>query len=254
MISRDMLINFINKTLEVEEHKDPWLFNGLQVIGKEKVKKIALGVSPNLEIFQKASRWGADMIILHHGLFGPKISQPINKVLKNRLKILFEQDITLLTYHLFLDKHPVLGNNTQLIKLLGAKKTEKFGFTDNQYWGWQGSYVKGVKHEEFTRRLKNLCGDKILNFPFGPKIIKKFAVVSGGSPYLLNEAITKNLDAYLSGEARESTKAEAKEAGIHYFCLGHYNSEKFGVESLGKFLKQKFPELEIKFIDIPNPL
>ena len=35
--------------------------------------------------------------------------------------------------------------------------------------------------------------------------------------------------------------------------VDHYNTEKFGVQALGKFIKKKFPDLEIKFIDIPNP-
>ena len=38
MSKRDQLITFINKTLKVEKGKDPYLFNGLQVIGKEEVR------------------------------------------------------------------------------------------------------------------------------------------------------------------------------------------------------------------------
>ena len=91
-------------------------------------------------------------------------------------------------------------------------------------------------------------------FSYGPKFIRKIGVVSGGGPYLLTEAIDKNLDAFLTGEARESTMALAKEAGIHFISLGHYNSEKFGIQALGKALKKRFPLLKIKFIDIANPL
>jgi len=52
-MQRDRLINFINKTLDYEKGKDPWLFNGLQVIGKPEVKKIVIGVSPRMELFEK---------------------------------------------------------------------------------------------------------------------------------------------------------------------------------------------------------
>lgn len=254
MIKRDKIIDFINKTLKVEPDKDPYLFNGIQVVGKDEVKKVALGVSPNSELFQKAADWGAEMIILHHGLLGPKVNTPITKVLKKRLKILFDYDITLLTYHLFLDNHPTLGNNAQVIKLLGAKKGNKFGYLDKLYWGYEGEFPKPIPIEELIKRLKKLCGPGVKFFKFGPKMVRKIGVVSGGGPYILNEAVDKNLDVFITGEPKEPTREWAKEAGVHFIYPGHYNSEKFGVVALEEVLKKKFPQLEIKFIDIPNPL
>lgn len=253
-MKRDKLIDFINKTLNYKKGKDPYLFNGLQVIGKDEVKKVVLGVSANLELFKKAAKWGADMIILHHGLLGPKVNAPITKVLKNRLKTLFDNDITLLTYHLFLDNHLNLGNNAQLIKLLGAKRGEKFGYMEKLYWGYEGEFSKSITIEELIKRVKKLCGPGVEVFKYGPRIIKKFGIVAGGGPYILPEAIDKNLDAYLTGEPREWSETWTKEAGIHYIYLGHYNSEKFGILALGDFLEKKFPKLQIRFIDVPNPL
>lgn len=252
-MDRDKLINFINKTLKVEEGKDPWLFNGLQVLGKNSVSKIALGVSANLEMFEKAGAWGADMIILHHGLLGPK-GTPITKVLKDRLKALFDHDMTLLTYHLYLDKDEELGNNAQLIKLLGAKKEEKFGRGEKNYWGWKGSFNRSITIDLLVKRLEKLSGKKAKIFKYGPKSVKNIAVLTGGGAYHLKEAADQNLDVYITGEANESTQAWAKEAGIHFIYLGHYNSEKFGVLALGDLLKKKFKGLEIKFIDVPNDL
>ncbi|MFC1711724.1 Nif3-like dinuclear metal center hexameric protein [Patescibacteria group bacterium] len=254
MVKRDKLIEFINKTLKVKQHKDPWLINGLQVEGKETVSKVVLGVSPSLELFKKAAIWGADMIILHHGMFGPKKGGPIRRVMKERLKALFAADITLLTYHLFLDNHETLGNNSQLIKLLGAERVSPFGEMDKICWGWEGVFSDSISVSELLSRCKKLCGDNVGLFKFGPQKVSRFAVVSGGGPYLLQEAVDKNLDAFLTGEPRESIPAWAKEANIHFFTLGHYNSEKFGIQALGKVIESKFPNLEIKFIDIPNKL
>jgi len=254
MINRDSLIAFINKTVNFEPQKDPYLYNSVQVIGKDEVQKIALGVSANLELFQKAATWGAEMIILHHGLLGPIIKEPITRVLKNRLKVLFDHDITLLTYHLFLDNHPTLGNNAQIIKRLGAKRGTAFGLMDNLYWGWEGKFTKAISISELMDRVKKLCGLGVKVFKYGSEKIKRIGVVSGGGPYLLAEAIEKNLDAFITGEVKESTEAQAKEAGIHYIYLGHYNSETFGIKALGEFIKKKYPELQIKFVDIPNPI
>jgi len=253
-MQRDKLINFINKTLGFEKDKDPYLFNSLQVIGRDKVKKVALGVSSSAEMFQKAADWGADLVILHHGIFGPKINKPIGRVLKKRLKILFDNDLTLLTYHLFLDRHPELGNNAQIIKKLGAQKGKQFGKMDKLYWGFEAKFKDPVSISKLIQKCKDLCGFSVKAFKYGPEKIKNLAVVSGGGPYLLSEAVDKNLDVYITGEARESTEAWAKDAGIHFIYLGHYNSEKFGLQALGKVIKKKFPGLKIKFIDIPNQL
>ncbi len=254
MIRRNDLINFINKTLNLEKDKDPYLFNGLQVVGKDNVKKIALGVTDNLELFTKSAKWDADMIIVHHGLLGPKKNMPITKVLKNRLKVLFDYDITLLCYHLYLDKHPVLGNNSQIIKLLGARKGKEFGEESGLCWGFEAEFDPPLEINKLEAKLKQLCGQSVCGFKYGPNMIRKIGVISGGGPYHLTEAIEKGLDAFITGEPREWTDEWAKEAGIHFFSLGHYNSEKFGVLALGEFLKKKFPELEIKFIDVPNKL
>lgn len=253
-VDRDILIDFINKTLKVcEPEKDPYVFNGLQVIGKNQVQKIALGVSPSLEFFQQAGAWGADLIILHHGLFGPKRPQIINKVLKKRLKVLFDRDITLLSYHLYLDNHPALGNNAQIIKLLGAKKGKEFGEQNGLYWGYEGIFTPPISKNEFAERIKKLC-PQTKYFGIGKEKISRFAVVSGGGAYNVVQAIDKNYDAFLTGEIVESISSMAEEAGIHYYALGHYNSEKFGVQALGKVIKTNFPQLELKFIDIPNNL
>jgi len=249
-MNRDIIIDFINKTLNVEQGKDPWVFNGLQVIGKKEVKKICLGVSPSLEFFKKAE---GDLIILHHGLFGPKLATTITQMVKNRLEVLFAKNITLLSYHLYLDNHPTLGNNAQLIKLLRAKLGQPFGDQEGVFWGFEGSYSKPVPEEVFRKKINSLCpGTRY--FGKGSGKISRFGIVTGGGAYIIKEAIDKKLDAFLTGEIVESLPAMTQEAGIHYYALGHYNSEKFGVKAIGEVLKKKFPKVEIEFIDIPNKL
>jgi dinuclear metal center YbgI/SA1388 family protein len=254
VVKRDVLINFINKTLDYDKKKDPYGPNGLQVIGKENISKIVLGVSANLALFQKAAEWRADMVIVHHGLFWNGDERIIGKVMKARLKILFDKDITLLGYHLLLDNHPTLGNNAQMIKLIGAKIGKEFGDADNVNWGFEAEFKPKISLQQLEKKLRKILKADPKFFAYGQKLIGRLAVVSGGGPALIKEALNKKLDAFVTGEAKESTEALAKEGGINFIYLGHYNSEKFGVIALGKLLKKKFPELEIKFIDIPNNL
>ncbi len=40
---------------------------------------------------------------------------------------------------------------------------------------------------------------------------------------------------------------------MNFINAGHYNTEKLGVQNLGKLIEKKF-SLEVEFIDIPNEI
>ena len=42
---------------------------GLQVVGAPDVMKIACGVSASRELFERAAELGAQLVLVHHGLF-----------------------------------------------------------------------------------------------------------------------------------------------------------------------------------------
>ena len=128
MVSRDLIIHFLNEFLAVDNFNDKVL-NGLEIIGKSEVNKVVFGVSPSLELFRKAVDANADMIILHHGIINRDAPFTINEINKQRLKILFDNNITVLAYHLPLDAHYDSGNNVQLMRMLGLEFIGTFAGT-----------------------------------------------------------------------------------------------------------------------------
>lgn len=44
----------------------------------------------------------------------------------------------------------------------------------------------------------------------------------------------------------------AREQGLHFFAAGHHATERGGVKALGDWLA-KHHDLDVTFIDIPNP-
>src|SRR5487761_2129738 len=100
---------------EAERMLDPDRFedycvNGLQVPGALEVETIASGVSAQAALFDLAAQEGAQLLLVHHGLFwGPGV-RAIDRTLRARLKILLDADIALAAYHLPLDAHSELGN------------------------------------------------------------------------------------------------------------------------------------------------
>lgn len=242
MVQRDTLIKDLNKYLDVVANPE---HNGLQVQGKNQISKIAFGVSATMALFKEAKNFGADMIIVHHGLFWNNI-QTITGVFGQRIAYLIKNDINLAGYHLPLDKHKVIGNNACLAKLLKLKDLKPFGSYHGQEIGFIGKTTKSYDIKSIHNLLK---GEALF---FGPTKIKTIALVSGGAHDMLEEAVLAKADLYITGSRDEYITEYCREAKINFIAMGHYNSEKLGIQALMNYISRKF-KVQTKFIDIENP-
>ena len=116
---RDEILAFLDRELEIERFRDYGPL-GLQVAGRDEVARVALAVSSTLEVFKAAEAFGADLLLVHHGLFWDGDSRVVDDVMRHRLETLFRARMTLAAYHLPLDAHRELGNNAQLARVLGV--------------------------------------------------------------------------------------------------------------------------------------
>src|SRR4051794_15176651 len=125
MASRDEIIAFADELLELGRHKD-YGEMGLQVVGAAEVRKIACGVSASRELFERAAAAGAQLVLVHHGIFWRNEPQRIDARMRGRLEVLFAHDISLAGYHLALDAHPELGDSALLAEELGVEVEAPF--------------------------------------------------------------------------------------------------------------------------------
>ncbi|MEZ4548218.1 MAG: Nif3-like dinuclear metal center hexameric protein [Thermodesulfobacteriota bacterium] len=100
---------------------DDTSWNGLQLEGKEEVGKVAFAVDAGVETFEKAVDEKADMLIVHHGLFWTNRNPSISGWMLDRVKILFENGISLYCSHLPLDRHEEVGHNAQILSSSGQR-------------------------------------------------------------------------------------------------------------------------------------
>jgi dinuclear metal center YbgI/SA1388 family protein len=221
---------------------------GLQVVGASEVRKIACAVSASRELFERTAELGAQLVLVHHGLFWDRDSRVIGSELKGRLRTLFDADLTLAAYHLALDAHPELGNNVLLAQELGVHPVERFAEI-----GFGGPLDRPQPMDEFATRVRERLDRPPLVFSYGPETIQRVAICSGGAARLLTDAVAAGYDCFVTGEAAESTKHAAKEAGVHFVAAGHYATETLGVRALAERIAQEF-SLEWEFIDLPNPV
>jgi putative NIF3 family GTP cyclohydrolase 1 type 2 len=63
---------------------------GLQVVAASDVRKLVCGVSASRELFERAAEAGAQIVLVHHGLFCEKNSRRIGVVMREALRALFD--------------------------------------------------------------------------------------------------------------------------------------------------------------------
>jgi dinuclear metal center YbgI/SA1388 family protein len=247
MASRDALIAYANELLDLEAYPDHGPM-GLQVVGAEMVSKIACGVSASRELFERAAGAGAQLLLVHHGLFWDRDPRVVDRVLRGRLEALFRADITLASYHLALDAHPEIGNNVLLCRELGIAPEQRFDEV-----GFGGPVAMPSTVEELAGRVAEKLGRRPLVFAHGPASIRRVAVCSGGAARLVQAAAADGYDCYLTGEAAEPSQEASRELGIHFVAAGHYATETLGVRALASELGARFG-LPWEFLDLPNPV
>ena len=246
------VIAYLDELLEIETFQDHGP-NGLQVPGAEDVSVVATGVSAHLELFEQASSVGAQLIVAHHGLFWDFHPRSISPTMKRRLRVLFESDIALASYHLPLDAHPEVGNNALICAALGLARAEPFGEHGGRAVGFVGRSAEGIPFAELHSRCAAVFRQEPFVWDTGPELVHSVGIVSGGAASDFGEAIALGLDAFLTGEPAEHVMADARESGTHFIAAGHYATETLGVRRLGELLAERFG-LEHHFIDAPNPI
>jgi dinuclear metal center YbgI/SA1388 family protein len=244
---RDEIVAFANEFLDVGAYPDFGPM-GIQVVGSSEVAKIACGVSASRELFERSAEAGAQMVLVHHGLFWEKDTRVVGSVMRERLKALFDYGLSLVCYHLALDAHPEVGNNALLAEELGVEREKRF--TD---WGYGGPLREPAAIDELAARVQERLGQVPLVFSYGPELVERVAILTGGAARYLTDAAAEGYHCYVTGEADEPTKHAAKEAGVHFVAGGHYATETLGVRALAAKLAEEFG-LDWEFVDLPNPV
>jgi dinuclear metal center YbgI/SA1388 family protein len=253
-IKREELIDFINEILVPTEYSDHCP-NGLQIEGKESIKKISFAVSACKESITKAIENRSDCLIVHHGiLWNYQGGTPITGPFGGRIIPLIKNDINLIGHHIPLDAHPEIGNNAAIASLLELKNQERFGEYKGSLIGIKGDFKKPIKPNELKDKLNNILNhDIIMASPDENMEINNIGIISGGANSNWKDALKNGLDAYLTGEISENNWHESQEAGINMFAGGHYATEQFGIKLLMNKISENF-SVECTYISSKNPV
>jgi dinuclear metal center YbgI/SA1388 family protein len=253
MAPRDTLIRELDTLLDIAASED-YGPNGLQVEGVEEVSRVITGVTASLALIEEARARSAQMLVVHHGIFWNHQSPVLRGSLLRRVRALLEGGISLLAYHLPLDRHPEVGNNAPALRALGAEGLLPFARAKAASVGWKGCFRTPISPRELLERIQRVYGvSDPTAFLEGPSEIRTVGLVSGAAQGELTTAIAEGLDAFLTGEVSEYNFHLAKEEGIHHISLGHHASERIGPRNLAAWISERFP-VDAEFVDVPNPV
>ncbi|MDD4663773.1 MAG: Nif3-like dinuclear metal center hexameric protein [Caldisericia bacterium] len=226
-------------------------FNGLQITSLSPIERIYGGVDATLDFFRMAPHPDKALFLVHHGLFWVGGNPLITGPMYDKTVFLVQHQSALYASHLPLDGHPVHGNNVGIIRklLLPVASLEPFGSDGSHTPGWQISSAEGWSLTAIQKRACQVINPDSLLLAYGPEIIHSIAVISGSGHHFFGEALAKQIDLFITGEFDHPMYLQARDYKKNVLMLGHYESERYGVLSIGEYLSKRL-SLEFTFIDV----
>lgn len=234
----------------------PPALNGLQVENGGEVTRVATAVDFSLRAVERAAAAGADLLVVHHGMFWSGL-RAVQGPHYTRLKLLLDRDIAVYASHLPLDVHPTLGNNALLARELELTVSGGFARFQSIEVGVQGDCecATTLLVERARRLAREHGGDVVVTPHDHDRRSHRYGICTGAgaSSDTIREALAAGIDTLIVGEGPHHTGVEAADAGLVIIYAGHYATETLGVRALGAHLEREFG-LPWSFLDLPTGL
>ncbi len=225
---------------------------GLQIgLTEAETSGVLLCLDVTEEVIREAVRKGCHMVVAHHPLLFRGVKQVADRTLPERcLREAIVNGVAIYAAHTNLDNAEG-GVNHRIATLLGLTETNFLlpGQCVNGVQGGSGIIGTLPEAEEpmaFLRRVAKTFGVRCLQHNEGPqRPIRRVALCGGAGEFLLNEAVKREADIFLTGEMSYHHYF-GRENEIWTAALGHYESEQFTVGLMADILSQALPGLRIE--------
>ncbi|MBW7876962.1 MAG: Nif3-like dinuclear metal center hexameric protein [Candidatus Cloacimonetes bacterium] len=251
-ISRDTLTNYLDELLHTTPFRDVAV-NGLQFPGKNHIAKIGVATDATEDTFLACQQRGIDYLFVHHGIFWTYARESaITEIKKRKLKLLFDQDLSLFASHIPLDMHPEVGNNISLLKLLNLEHNQPLITLEGETMGVVGSTAP-QDFFAFCDYLESRLGPVLRKYQFNSKPVQNVGIITGQGQAGITAAPKCGFDTFITGEMNHYSYHTAKELGLNIILAGHYLSETLGVKAVGQKIANEF-QIPFEFLDFPTGL
>ena len=241
---------------------------GLQVgLTEAEVSGALLCLDVTEEVIDEALQLGCNMIVSHHPLIfrGLKHLTDADTVQRCVRKAL-QNDIAIYSAHTNLDA-AVDGVNYMMAERLGLvdivllqPRMVAVGTAPRVHKVQAGNGVIGYLPDgedplAFLLRVKQVFGvECLMHNDLLHRPIQSVAICGGAGDFLLDEAISMQADAFLTGEMHYH-QYFGHEGQIQIGVLGHYQSEQYTIDIFNSVIGEKFPRLPLfKTTVCTNPI
>ncbi|WP_309671153.1 Nif3-like dinuclear metal center hexameric protein [Gemmatimonas sp.] len=249
------IVSALDAELRTSELPDyPGAVNGLQVANAGTVHRVAVAVDASRAAITEAVISGADLLIVHHGLFWSGV-QPLVGMQYEKFRSMLAGGLAVYSSHLPLDLHAVHGNNVRLAQALGLTPDGGFARFKTVDIGVTGAANEPT--DELVHRVQAFSarygGSVRTSIPAQGRRTLRWAICTGGgaSSESLREARDRGVDTLIVGEGPHHTTVDAMEHDLCVIYAGHYATETLGVQALGAFLETRFG-LPWTFLHLPT--
>lgn len=212
----------INEIIEkIEQFAPPelaesWDNSGWQInLHNENVEKVMLCTSCTKDVLSQAIEKGCGLIIAHHPLIFPSVSNISEDIIINAVK----NNISIYSAHTNMDKAQ-LGMNYEFAKKIGLN------IVDEQDFVRIGEFNEERTLDSVILDLKvrfNLEKIQVVNYQT-MKPVKRVAVCTGAGAEFIDDLKNKNIDLYITSDLKYHNVVDVDNFSI--IDMGHLESEK----------------------------
>ncbi|MBQ4561242.1 MAG: Nif3-like dinuclear metal center hexameric protein [Clostridia bacterium] len=219
----------------------------------KEVKKAAVTMFPTVEVIKQAQDWGADLLVVHEPLYYNHMDKHSDDPVEIKKRELLEStDMTVYRYH----DHPHIARPD----MISVGMFEAIGLDGEYEYEADGLVRYHLKNEITPRELAAHMEEKlnIKHLRIAGSIDTPCKVLSGkfGSPGGVGRELRNDKsEIMLIGEvcewadceyARDAAQLGFKKAII---AMGHIPSERDGMKYIAGVLKEKCPDLTVKYFE-----
>lgn len=236
-----------------------WDNVGLLVGDEEaEIRKVLINLDVTDAAVERAVKEGADLILTHHPLlFRPLKTVTEHDFIAARVRKLIRNDINYYAMHTNFDIAGMADQNAVDLSLREPEVLEELGsYEDGRAYGLGRI---GLLPEEMT--LKELAGhvkdvmklDAVRVYGDPERKVLRVGVSSGAGKSAVNDALRKHADVLITGDLDYHTAIDADARGLAMIDAGHYGTEFTYISFMEKYVKEKFPELDVLTMQIVQP-
>ena len=239
--------------------QESWDNAGLQIgLTEAEVSGALLCLDVTEKVIDEAIAKGCNLVVSHHPLLfrGLKQVSDANDVQRTVRKAI-KNDICVISMHTNMDNARG-GVNFKIAEKLGAKcHTEKEGHTApaEKIPMVVAELPEAMEARAFIELVKERFDVKCAHCnELLQRQIRKVAICGGAGDFMLDEAIAKGADAFITGEMHYHVFF-GHEQEIQICVIGHYESEQFTSEIFQEIIQKECPGVRCVIAEtITNPI